>query len=100
MITTKVWCPKFGLDYIDLANLSDPKSIQWLNFTNNDRVIHEYILVGEADITVRSLSRDVVNGNAIVCLQAELTKVRAEAEKKSNEIKDQIQQLLAITNEV
>lgn len=59
-----------------------------------------YTLIGEATVSVTVFPRDVVVTNKVTALRAELQTVRAKAQLKANEIEQQIQNLLAITNEV
>ena len=59
-----------------------------------------WTLVGTAEITVKLVSEDRMVVNKIESLRREITTTRADAELKVQKIEQQVQQLLAITNEV
>lgn len=59
-----------------------------------------WVLVGEADITVRLQSRDDLVASQLATLQNELDAARAEWLTKQQSILQQISKLQALTNEV
>lgn len=65
-----------------------------------DKPTGEYTLVGKADISITFSPRADIVANKVDVLRTELQTVRAKAQLKANEIEQQIQNLLAITNEV
>lgn len=58
------------------------------------------IRVGEADITVRLISRDEQTRIALASLNEQLQKLRAAYQQRQQEIMQQISKLQALTNEV
>ena len=59
-----------------------------------------YIEVGTAQITVELFPRDQTILSTVASLRAVQSKVRADAEAEATRLETQIQQFLAITNEV
>lgn len=60
----------------------------------------DYVKVGEAEITMRLVSRDDQTRLALEALNAQLQKLRAAYMQRQQEIMEQISNLQALTNEV
>ena len=58
-----------------------------------------WIRVGSAEITVKIDGEDAAITGAVKALKEKQKSIRAEAERETNDIERQIQQLLAITYE-
>ena len=76
------------------------KAEQVSRFLFGDIYPAEYIKVGTAEISITFDPRSDVVKNKVEALRKELCEVRAEAQVKAKGIEEQIQNLLAITNEV
>ena len=87
--------------YIELETLNDAngaKVFRLLNFT--DFAMTEWSIVGMAQVTVTLNDPDTIVGDKVKSLRAEATKVQADAQAAVTRIQRQINELLAITNEV
>lgn len=65
-----------------------------------DKGSDPWVRVGEADITVRLVSKDTLVQNQLQTLQAELDHARAEWLTKQQQLLERISNLQALTNEV
>ena len=64
------------------------------------RANQKYVLVGTANVTVELLDEDSIVANKIEALRAQKTQTLADAQAKATQIERQINELLALTNEV
>jgi hypothetical protein len=99
MSTIKIFTSEFGLNNMNVSDLSDPKNEQYFMFTTADMNDIGYTQVGTGTVNCTFFTRDEVQKGAIDSLKAQVQKVKAEAEKEVTKLNDKIQQLLAITNE-
>ena len=89
--------------YIELEELNDAddkKLFVRLNFTDTDMADRGWSIVGTAQVTVTLNDADTIVGDKVKSLQTEATKVQADAQAAVTRIQRQINELLAITNEV
>lgn len=96
--TTNAWLYDFCYGPQDLLNATPVQLIGIVSY--GDKKPDGYTLVGTAEVTVQLVSEDQMVVNKVESLRKEITKTRADAEVKAKHIEQQIQQLLAITNEV
>ena len=83
--------------------LSDDIAMNAMTFSNCEGMAgppNPWIRIGTAEITVEIVDESQMLRNTVSALRTEQRSVRAEAEKRATDIDRQIQQLLAITNEV
>lgn len=71
-----------------------------LFYSTSDMSHHGWSKVGPATITLEIPEDDQLINNKVDALRKEITKTRADAEVKAKHLEKQVQQLLAITNEV
>ena len=71
-----------------------------LHVSNADMSEYGYSHVGTAKVTITLNDPDTIVGDKVKSLQAEATKVQADAQAAVTRIQRQINELLAITNEV
>lgn len=74
--------------------------INRMSFMNGDMSKYGYVVVGSAEVTVTLLGKSEMIDSKVDALRKESAQIEAEACAKVTNIKRQIQQLLAITNEV
>lgn len=103
--TVAAWLPTYSTprDLMDaLASGDTMKAVNALQFYGDPsrEKFAEYIRVGEADITVRLVSRDEQTRIALEALNAQLQKLRAAYMERQQEILSEISKLQALTNEV
>ena len=99
MSDIKIYVSDWGLGYINVSDLSDPKNDVHLTFTNADMTKCGYTQVGTGQIECSFFTRDEIQQGAIDSLKVQVQKVKAEAEQEVTKLNEKIQQLLAITNE-
>jgi hypothetical protein len=99
MSDIKIYVSDWGMDYINVSDLSDPKNDTYFTFTSADMTKCGYTQVGTGKIECSFFTRDEIQQSAIDSLKAQVQKVKAEAEKEVMQLQDKINQLLAITNE-
>lgn len=61
---------------------------------------HGYIQIGTAQLEIEFMNRDSMTTNAVAALRKQKESVLAEAQKEATRIDGEIQNLLAITNDV
>ena len=98
MPSIKIFVSEYGLDHINVSDLSDPKNDMYLSFTNANMNECGYTQVGTGEVNCSFFSRDEIQQGAVDSLKAQVQKVKAEAEKEVTKLNDKIQQLLAIEN--
>lgn len=96
--TTNVWLYDTCYGPEALINATPKEIVGMLSF--GERRSDGFTLVGTAKITVELVSEDQMVVNKVESLRKEITKTRADAEVKAKHLEQQVQQLLAITNEV
>ena len=104
-VTTIAWVTKYGMrDFANAKQRGDAEAmVAATNYSSNERMGQgkdAWTRVGTATISVEFEGEDKVIRNAVKSLRAQQRAVRAEAEAEATHIERQIQQLLAITNEV
>ncbi len=67
--------------------------------SNLDMSTHGFTKIGTATIEFELIDRNEMIDNKVIALRAELQGVKAEAQVKVQRIEEQLQSLLAITNE-
>ena len=97
--TINVQCDKYTtLD--SLKNDANAALFKKLNLMNTDMSDYGYSVVGTAEVTITLHDPDKIVGDKVQALQAEGKKVLADATATVTRITRQINDLLAITNEV
>ena len=102
---TLAWVTKYSIrDFSIALQQGDDQQIgDAVNFSPNERMgtgKDAWTQVGQATITVSLAGEKKVVASAVKALRSQQRAIRAEAEKDAIDIERQIQQLLAITNEV
>ena len=85
------------------ASTDDNETINVMAFSNVESMgsaPNQWIRIGVAEITVEIVDEKQMVVNTVAALRTEQQSVRAEAEKRATDIDRQINELLAITNEV
>ena len=101
--TLDVWLPSPGYMYTkasDLQKLDDPELVDLLYFQNADMSSYGWTRVGTAEVIITLDDRKTVTANQVAILQSQLKEMRAEHQQAQNRLMKQIQELLAIDNEV
>ena len=94
----KVWLsPYSGIGLEQLKSPEENIKLTDLFFTPHD-MPGDYILVGEADVTVRYLNTDAVIAGRVDTLKAELQQEKADSYVRQMKLEEQIQNLLALPN--
>ena len=97
--TIKVQCNKYtSLETLRVG--SDNALFDALHVSNADMSEYGYSYVGTAEVTITLNDPDTIVGDKVSSLRAEATKVQADAQAAVTRIQRQINELLAITNEV
>lgn len=96
--TTNAWLYDTCYGPQDLLNATPVQVIGMVSY--GDKRSEGWTLVGTAEVTVKLVSEDQMVLNKVESLRKEITKTRADAEVKAKHLEQQVQQLLAITNEV
>ena len=97
--TIKVQCNKYtSLETLRVG--SDNALFDALHVSNADMSEYGYSYVGTAEVTITLNDPDTIVGDKVKSLRAEATKVQADAQAAVTRIQRQINELLAITNEV
>lgn len=102
--TVSAWLPTYSKPQDLIAALERGNAVQTVNAlqfygeASKDKFA-EYIKVGEADITLRLVSRDEQTRIALEALNDQLQKLRAAYMERQQEIMQQISNLQALTNE-
>lgn len=104
-VTTIAWVSKYGMrDFAQAKQDRDSEAmVHATHFSPNEGMgkgKDAWTRVGIATITVEFEGDDKVVANAVKALRSQQKAVRAEAEAEATNIERQIQQLLAIANEV
>lgn len=81
-------------------DLAGEHALQALFFSHSNHTGADWVKVGTAQVTVTLLDHDKMMAGQIEALRKEQTKVQADAQAEVTKLERQIQQLLAITNEV
>lgn len=102
--TLPAWLPYFHSieAFVAALSKSDNRAADMLYFSANDlgKGDNPYTLVGDAVIAVTIQPRDEITGNRVKALQAQLEAVQQESQRKQAIIREQISNLLALTNDV
>jgi hypothetical protein len=96
--TTNAWLYDICFGPQDLLHATAKNVVGMVSY--GDTRSDGYTLVGTAKITLELCSEDQMVVNKVASLRKEITKTRADAELKAKHLEKQVQQLLAITNEV
>lgn len=97
--TIKVQCDKYTS--LDAFKSDDSDTLfNRLHLSGHDMSEYGYSYVGTAEVTITLNDPDTIVGDKVKSLQAEATKVQADAQAAVTRIQRQINELLAITNEV
>lgn len=104
-VTTIAWVTKYSMrDFANAKQRGDVEAmVRATNYSSSESMgkgKDAWTRVGTATIAVEFEGEDKVILNAVKSLRAQQRAVRAEAEAEATQIERQIQQLLAITNEV
>jgi hypothetical protein len=99
MTTIKIFTDEYGLNNMNVSDLSDPRNEPYFVYTNANMTNCGYTQIGTGEINRTFLARDEIQQGAIDSLKAQVQEVKAKAEKEVMQLQDKINQLLAITNE-
>lgn len=96
-----VWLTESANKYLDLNDIRKPEESTWFAYTDIDTDMSKYgcTLIGTAEIEITMLDQSVITSNAIDAIKTQIKSFRADSEHKINVLQDQINKLLAITNE-
>ena len=84
----------------ELQKLDDKELVDLLYFQNVDMSSYGWTRVGTAEVIITLDDCKTVTANQVVILQSQLKEMRAEHQQAQNRLMKQIQELLAIDNEV
>jgi hypothetical protein len=94
--TTKAWLNKYS--NISMEGNTDKVIIDKLSFSVSDMSSHGWTYVGNAKITLELLEDDAILNSKISTLKVKKQKIQADAFVQANEIDEEIQKLLSITD--
>ena len=99
--TLDVWLPSGTYTKpSDLHKLDDEELVDLLHFQSADMSSYGWTRVGTAEVIITMDDCKTVTANQVVILQSQLKEMRAEHQQAQNRLTKQIQELLAIDNEV
>ena len=101
--TVTVWLPSPGYMCTkpsDLHKLDDEELVDRLYFQNVDMSPNGWTRVGTAEVIITLDDCKTCTANQVAILQSQLKEMRAEHQQAQNRLTTQIQELLAIDNEV
>ncbi len=84
----------------ELQKLGDERLVDLLYFQNADMSSYGWTRVGTAEVIITLDDCKTNTANQVAILQAQLKEMRAEHQQAQNRLTKQIQELLAIDNEV
>ena len=84
----------------ELQKLDGEELVDLLYFQNADMSSYGWTRVGTAEVIITLDDRKTVTANQVAILQSQLKEMRAEHQQAQNRLTKQIQELLAIDNEV
>ena len=84
----------------ELQKLDGEELVDLLYFQNADMSSYGWTRVGTAEVIITLDDCKTVTANQVVILQSQLKEMRAEHQQAQNRLMKQIQELLAIDNEV
>ncbi len=84
----------------DLHKLDGKELVDLLYFQNADMSSYGWTRVGTAEVIITLDDCKTVTANQVFILQSQLKEMRAEHQQAQNRLTKQIQELLAIDNEV
>jgi hypothetical protein len=99
-VIATAWLSKHSyLSPEQLLTATGKQLVEDISFTELDMSTQGYTKVGTATIEFDLIDRNKMIENKVAALQAEMKVVKAEAQVKVQRLEDQLQSLLAITNE-
>ena len=98
--TLTVWLPYAYTKTSDLHKLDDERLVASVQFQNADMSHYGWTRVGTAEVIITLDDLKTVTANQVAMLQSQLKEMRAEHQQAQNRLTKQIQELLAIDNEV
>ena len=98
--TVNVWLPYMYTKPSDLHKLDDERLVASVCFQNADMSSIGWTRVGTAEVSIRLEDCKTWTANQVAILQSQLKEMRAEHQQAQNRLTTQIQELLAIDNEV
>ena len=84
----------------EFQKLDDKELVDLLYFQNADMSSYGWTRVGTAEVSISLDDCKTVTANQVAILQSQLKEMRAEHQQAQNRLTKQIQELLAIDNEV
>ena len=84
----------------ELQKLDGKELVDLLYFQNADMSSYGWTRVGTAEVIITLDDCKTVTANQVAILQSQLKEMRAEHQQAQNRLTNQIQELLAIDNEV
>jgi hypothetical protein len=98
--TATAWItPHCSLSPEQILNPTGDQLVREVVFIDLDMSTHGYTKIGKATIEFDLIDRNEMIDNKVAALRAELQTVKADAQVKVQRLEDQLQSLLAITNE-
>jgi hypothetical protein len=94
--TTKAWLNQYS--GLILSTQTNEQVVNTLSYSCSDMTEHGWTYVGDAKVTIELFDDDAILNSKISTLKAQKQKVQADAFVQSNEIDEEIQKLLAITD--
>ena len=98
--TVNVWLPYTYTKPSDLHKFDDERLVASVCFQNADMSSIGWTRVGTAEVSIRLEDCKTCTANQVAILQSQLKEMRAEHQQAQNRLTKQIQELLAIDNEV
>ena len=99
--TLDVWLPSGAYTKpSELHKLDDERLVASVQFQNIDMSPSGWTRVGTAEVIITLDDCKTVTANQVAILQSQLKEMRAEHQQAQNRLTKQIQELLAIDNEV
>ena len=99
--TVNVWLPSGAYTKpSELHKLDDKELVDLLHLQNADMSSYGWTRVGTAEVIITLDDPKTCTANQVAILQSQLKEMRAEHQQAQNRLTKQIQELLAIDNEV
>ena len=99
--TVNVWLPSGAYTKpLDLHKLDDERLVESVFFQTIDMSPSGWTRVGTAEVIITLDDCKTCTANQVAILQSQLKEMRAEHQQAQNRLTKQIQELLAIDNEV
>lgn len=94
---TKAWLGQYT-NLSVTANPNDDAIVNEISFSKSDMSAHGWTFIGEARVSLNMISDDEIINSKISTLKAQKQKIQAEAYVQANDIDEEINKLLCITD--